>query len=487
MLVVSIKPDLYAQNWNLKIIDVDTTSFPSIKVNFTVYGDKALMIKDLSVQNVIPHDGEKKIDNFKLNIIDWPEKLRLCVLLDVSGSMRGEKFESAKNSFNELLNVLSSDDKCALITFGSEVTSISGFTNDFDFLRRSLDGIKLSMKTRLFDGLLEASKLFSAFEKTRNAIILITDGKDEGSIQELNSALDRAKRNDVEIFSIGIGRDADLSILAKISEETNAGYHGQINPQELRFVLTNIYDLLTKSYELTFTTADSIVQIASTKRKFGIRVNYDNLTKAEEIEYVVPRYELPQKDYSLYMIILALILLFLITIVFIIFNNRRKRENFALGISTEHLEEEESPDGFIESIDDDDIDQTDDDWENEFRKNIEEHKTVVISRGKFKTVDSLGYLVLRSRKFGMHIYELRQSELIIGRSSEADILLDDNEVSKLHAKVKLVEGNFIVDDMGSSNGTFVNSQETYHTELKDGDVIKIGDHELIFKCITEQK
>ena len=90
---------------------------------------------------------------------------------------------------------------------------------------------------------------------------------------------------------------------------------------------------------------------------------------------------------------------------------------------------------------------------------------------------------MKSKIYGTNIYEVRDNEIIIGRSPQCDILLDDEEVSKLHTKIRVVDGVFYVDDLGSANGTFVNGKQEYHAELKDGDEIMIGEHKFIFKCV----
>jgi pSer/pThr/pTyr-binding forkhead associated (FHA) protein len=66
-------------------------------------------------------------------------------------------------------------------------------------------------------------------------------------------------------------------------------------------------------------------------------------------------------------------------------------------------------------------------------------------------------------------------ELVIGRSQECAISLQDEFASNLHAKVYQVEGRFYIEDLGSTNGTYVNGRRiNYPTELREGDRIKIG-------------
>jgi hypothetical protein len=66
-------------------------------------------------------------------------------------------------------------------------------------------------------------------------------------------------------------------------------------------------------------------------------------------------------------------------------------------------------------------------------------------------------------------------EVIIGRAGECGISLNDEFSSNQHAKIYQVEGRFYMEDLGSTNGTYVNSRRiNYPTELRGGDSIKIG-------------
>ena len=61
-----------------------------------------------------------------------------------------------------------------------------------------------------------------------------------------------------------------------------------------------------------------------------------------------------------------------------------------------------------------------------------------------------------------------------------DIGLDDDAVSREHARIKFDEGAFYIDDLLSSNGTMVNGQRIQRHELRDRDEIRIGDTNMIF-------
>lgn len=71
----------------------------------------------------------------------------------------------------------------------------------------------------------------------------------------------------------------------------------------------------------------------------------------------------------------------------------------------------------------------------------------------------------------------------IGRSSEADIRIEDRYASSIHARVYPGAGGFILEDMRSTNGTQVNGRTVVgEIPLEPGDRIVIGDTELIFEA-----
>jgi pSer/pThr/pTyr-binding forkhead associated (FHA) protein len=67
-----------------------------------------------------------------------------------------------------------------------------------------------------------------------------------------------------------------------------------------------------------------------------------------------------------------------------------------------------------------------------------------------------------------------------GRHPESDIFLDDVTVSRRHAEFRREDGRFVVRDVGSLNGTYVNRQRVDQTVLANGDELQIGKFKLTF-------
>jgi FhaA, N-terminal domain/FHA domain len=69
---------------------------------------------------------------------------------------------------------------------------------------------------------------------------------------------------------------------------------------------------------------------------------------------------------------------------------------------------------------------------------------------------------------------LTGSRMLIGRSKEADIVIDDPNVSRRHAELRHQDGAWIVADLGSTNGVKVNGRRVEHAVLNPGDEIMLG-------------
>lgn len=72
-------------------------------------------------------------------------------------------------------------------------------------------------------------------------------------------------------------------------------------------------------------------------------------------------------------------------------------------------------------------------------------------------------------------FELRPGEVLIGRSSNCHLVLDDGLVSRRHAQILVAEDRLQIEDFGSANGVFVNGKRVAGSEpLKSGDQLQVG-------------
>ena len=98
----------------------------------------------------------------------------------------------------------------------------------------------------------------------------------------------------------------------------------------------------------------------------------------------------------------------------------------------------------------------------------------------------LGISVRRKRKEGRRVLFVRSESqqgqefevsdvVVMGRSEETDVVLDDPYASEFHLRLVSQEGGMMLHDLGSTNGTYVNGRRvSAPTELKRGDTIQVG-------------
>ncbi|MHC4207517.1 MAG: FHA domain-containing protein, partial [Planctomycetota bacterium] len=83
--------------------------------------------------------------------------------------------------------------------------------------------------------------------------------------------------------------------------------------------------------------------------------------------------------------------------------------------------------------------------------------------------------------------QLNPAGTTIGRSDECDIVIDSKHVSRHHARIfSSPDGQWYVEDLGSSNGTFVNGEHVKSCPISRADVIEIGMATLSFSPLVEQ-
>ncbi|NPA92579.1 MAG: FHA domain-containing protein [Chloroflexi bacterium] len=105
-----------------------------------------------------------------------------------------------------------------------------------------------------------------------------------------------------------------------------------------------------------------------------------------------------------------------------------------------------------------------------------EHLKRVPLDPKINIVPPSAYLIIN----GTQVFSLEQPIIHIGRRPDNDLVLDDPRVSRLHAQLRANRGRFMLFDLHSTGGTFVNQQRITATMLYPGDVILLAGMTLVY-------
>lgn len=84
----------------------------------------------------------------------------------------------------------------------------------------------------------------------------------------------------------------------------------------------------------------------------------------------------------------------------------------------------------------------------------------------------LQYVNVDGKRSALHL--AGRTAVTIGRSTEADLCIPDAKVSRIHTEIRPWDGDYVLKDLKSRNGTFVNGLRVETAVLKQGDVIRVG-------------
>jgi hypothetical protein len=82
---------------------------------------------------------------------------------------------------------------------------------------------------------------------------------------------------------------------------------------------------------------------------------------------------------------------------------------------------------------------------------------------------------------GDHRHSLDTARLVLGRSPDCDLVIDDPNVSRRHAEVRREDGRYVIADLGSTNGLELNGRRVQTASLSHGDRLVLGQTELFFE------
>ena len=93
---------------------------------------------------------------------------------------------------------------------------------------------------------------------------------------------------------------------------------------------------------------------------------------------------------------------------------------------------------------------------------------------------TVGRILLASDGKTVMERELKPGRLVIGRTSDNDIQIDSKFISRHHCQIVTQADSCLIEDLNSTNGIFVQSKRVRRHNLNDGDVVKVGQHEIMY-------
>jgi len=149
--------------------------------------------------------------------------LNLCLTLDQSGSMHGEKLNEAKEAAKEVTGLLEDADYCSLVAFHGRPSVMSGARPMDGRGKRGLQGAIDGLSATDGTDILAALRLAHAELKKRrvqeavNGLLLLSDGQDSSSTDDLRREAEACLKDGIGISTVGLGDDHDEDKMSAIA------------------------------------------------------------------------------------------------------------------------------------------------------------------------------------------------------------------------------------------------------------------------------
>lgn len=484
----------------LAISQVDVY-LPDIKVyaNFLDENKQPLSPAGLEVQT--------RLDGHPVELADSPttfeatnEGVAYTFLLDVSGSMKGNPYRGAIEAIAELFNQMKQNDVVAVLTFGDEVQTITDFTRPNQALFNTLRGITPEAQyTHFYQAVQQAFALNQRRGNdlpTRRAILVITDGKDEGSGIQLDDLLDReVKRHSIPIYSVGFSKlrqdkEKYLDELKRLSNLSGGAFVQSDAHTDFAEIYTKTFGDIQNQMYLHVQAPDGtradgqqhVLQVVVTDSS-GNQIGDAKEVFFLDAQVIEPPTQVPvDKEYTFsvwyyILVILGGILLLLL----ILWLMRQNRKHAISQVSSETVT----------------VNDTYDNQETPYKPNeglIDEPATSTLmgapdttgkiessAGGKTAFSKKIQFVVTDGQDEGVRgVVRIGEQGILIGRQgpdTTPDIILTDPKISRPHCLLQAGEDWFSVKNLSQTRSTFVNGIRINdkHTFKDDECIINLGD------------
>jgi Ca-activated chloride channel family protein len=183
--------------------------------------------------------------------VDSSLPISVLLAIDTSGSMEGGALDQAKAAAVRFLQSLGPQDSVAILTFDDTVELVQPFTQDRALAETAINNLTAGGGTALYQATAESARLASEQSGARKAVVLLSDGLDNGSPVPRDEAIISARTANLPIFVIGLGADLDFGYLAELSELTGGSFAETPSPEGLDQLFQTVAEKLRGQYVLT--------------------------------------------------------------------------------------------------------------------------------------------------------------------------------------------------------------------------------------------
>lgn len=223
----------HANGQRLIFYDIDITAFPTVKAKFFAFDENWDMIRPTIPELTIIENGSvRNITGLSCPPPSKPQDISSVLVIDVSGSMKGDRLQNAKSAAGVWTNGIPNTSECAIVAFSSENYLVQDFTNDKLILNEKIQSLNANGGTNYEAALISEAAgglLISGKGKNKPVIIMLTDGQTERP--NIDLIVETANQQNCEIYIVTLGMECP-QVLKEISDRTGGVWYENILTQE---------------------------------------------------------------------------------------------------------------------------------------------------------------------------------------------------------------------------------------------------------------
>jgi VWFA-related protein len=240
----------------VELASFDTEEWPLAQAVVTVLGSDGRPLANLTEEQFRAQlNGSAMPVTAVIAGVDSSLGIAVVLALDVSGSMGGGALAQAKAAAHRFLEGLGPQDSVAVVAFGDTVVSLLAFTQDRAAAGAAIDSLTPGGNTALYDATADSVRLAADSGNSRLAVVLLTDGVDDGSQISRADALATAETLAVPVFAIGLGTNLDRAYLQELATVSGGRFAETPSAQGLAQLYEEAAELLRGQYILTLNGA----------------------------------------------------------------------------------------------------------------------------------------------------------------------------------------------------------------------------------------
>lgn len=349
-----------ADTADLTILNIYPDSFPNVSVVFKAETRKGEPVWNLTKEKMTVKENSQNCDVISLEQISKNKPINLGIVIDHSGSMQIDQsqlfdkngqplysfdaysqpvlpkgysapIDNAKSAVKTFVSTFNTKkDFISVIGFSNIVDKTLPLTQDISQINSLVDSMRADFSTALYDAMITSIDEIKKADGVK-VLVVLTDGQDNSSKSKWNDVVDKANKENIPIYIIGLG-DANIDTLTLIAKATKGHFYFTQSSSSLNTVYAEISKQVQAFYNLVYSSTN--FSSADSTRRIELSFDIDSIYlvtnpassnfPTEVVEFVAKKEK--EKQYLLYGGIALAVLITTGTLLFY-FQRRKRNKN----------------------------------------------------------------------------------------------------------------------------------------------------------------